>query len=424
MYQFKVEKLIIPRTFIKRYAWFTFFILSVLVAILFLPWVQTVRGVGELIALDPMERNYNISATVDGVLEEVYVQENQWVNKGDKLFSMRDLDSGYQKSLESINHNNSEKYDNETIKLSNLENNLKKQEEILQKGTRVYAQKTVQLNNTLSALENEQIAYNNKYNIAKINYQRTLSLFNSGIESQRNLELKENDKLIAEAQVKKIESQIYNNKSQLTILTNEKSRFSSEMRLKSNQVQNNILVSKNLLKTINQSMTQKDVEIARYQSRTIRAKRNGYIIRVFQNDKNRFIKRGEDILFFSPEVTKRALRIVISSFHMPLMKEDVKARVLFYGWPAMQVSGWPEVSHGTYPGVVESIEKVAHEKNRYYIIVTEDLNDEAWPDKKMLKIGSKATIWVNLNTVSLGYELWRLMFALPPEIKHTIKDDL
>ena len=107
------------------------------------------------------------------------------------------------------------------------------------------------------------------------------------------------------------------------------------------------------------------------------------------------------------------MRVRLSDFNMPLIKKGLKVRIIFYGWPALQISGWPKISHGTYGGVIHSIEDISHEKGAYYALITEDKED-IWPDKSMLKLGSQASVWVTLGIVPLWYELWRLMMALPP----------
>ncbi|MDF1879475.1 hypothetical protein JHD46_07475, partial [Sulfurimonas sp. SAG-AH-194-C20] len=57
-----------------------------------------------------------------------------------------------------------------------------------------------------------------------------------------------------------------------------------------------------------------------------------------------------------------------------------------------------------------------YEKGAYYAIITEDANRSKWPSNQHLKIGTQSSIWVRLATVPIWYEIWRLMFALPPNM--------
>ena len=40
--------------------------------------------------------------------------------------------------------------------------------------------------------------------------------------------------------------------------------------------------------------------------------------------------------------------------------------------------------------------------------------DQPWPSTRYLRPGSEVHGWVMLNTVSLGFELWRQFNAFPP----------
>ncbi len=100
---------------------------------------------------------------------------------------------------------------------------------------------------------------------------------------------------------------------------------------------------------------------------------------------------------------------------MPLLHKGAQVRIMFYGWPALQISGWPKISFGSYGGIVYKSEYGKFEQKYYYAIVVED-PQEAWPDAQVLRIGTRADVWVRLNTVPLWYQLWRLMNALPPQI--------
>ncbi len=422
MYDFKAYKLITPHPFLKKWVKITLLIFVVLLLLLLLPWRQTVYGVGTLIPLDPTERNYRILATVDGILEKIYVKENQYVKKGTKLFRMRDLDPAYQKRLENIKDTSIDKLKNEKQKIENFKNNLERQKDIFKQGINVYNEKIIQLENSLKALKNQRIASQNKYKIAQINYKRTSNLYKEGIESKRNIELKENAMLTAQAQYQKIEADIQNIQSQLDITANEKNRFISEMKLKQNSIQNNILSAKNTIKNLQKLIANESVNISRYQSRDAIAKSDGYIIRIYQNDQNKLIKKGEDVLLFAPKVTQRAIRLRVSDFSMPLLKKGLKSRIIFYGWPAIQIAGWPKIAHGTYGGIVKSIEPLVHEKDSYFVLITEDSKDEPWPDENLLRMGTQGSVWVNLSTVTIGYELWRLMLAQPPKMTVIPKD--
>ncbi|MDF1876705.1 biotin/lipoyl-binding protein [Sulfurimonas sp. SAG-AH-194-L11] len=416
MNNFKSLELVQQHPIVKRFALITFAILIVFILLLFLPWQQTIYGTGTLTALNPVQRDYKISATIDGFIEEFYVKENQKVKKGDKLFRMVDLDSQYQNSLRSIKEKSIRKYDNEVSKLENLKENLQSIKKINTITLEIYDKQIIQIKNTLQALQEQKIAISNILDIEYINYKRSKSLHMDGIESKRDLELKYSLYLQTKAKFKKIDADIRNKTNELAITIQKKENFKNENSLKINSLKNDILLTKSSIETIGQNIKTNSINISRYDKREIIAKTDGYVVRIYQNDTNRLTKRGENILYFSPIVTKRAIRLKISDFHMPLMKVGLRTRIIFYGWPALQISGWPEIKHGTYPGIVTAIERSTYEKGAYYAIITEDANRSQWPSNEHLKIGTQASVWVRLATVSIWYEIWRLMFALPPNM--------
>ena len=62
---------------------FGFFLLAML--LVFAPWVQTVEGVGRVIAYAPNQRQQFLEAPVDGKIDTWHVREGQTVKKGDPI---------------------------------------------------------------------------------------------------------------------------------------------------------------------------------------------------------------------------------------------------------------------------------------------------------------------------------------------------
>ncbi|WP_457749339.1 HlyD family secretion protein [Sulfurimonas sp.] len=424
MYKFTSLDLAEPSKLIRKFMLITFFIIVVFVVLLFLPWQQTVQGVAKLTALNPSQRDYTIVATIDGFIEKFYVHENQFVHKGEKLFTMVDLDKKYAYRIENTQEQIRNKYENEKQKLGYLQKNLLNTQEILQDGVVIYERQIQQLQNKQEARLQEQYTTRNTLEIEKKNLQRYERLYKEGIKSQREYELQKNSFLQAVSQNKTLQSKINNLQKEHKILLQKKKQFAHKMQLQINGVKEKILNTNNMLSTFIQALNQNETLASRYKSRDIVAKSDGYVVRIFQNDINKLITRGEKILYFSPLVTQRALRVKVSDFHMPLMKKGLKTRIIFYGWPAMQISGWPKISHGTYGGVIHSIEKSAYEKNVYYVLVTQDPKDEPWPEAENLKIGTQATVWIRLGIVPIWYEIWRRMVAQPPKMMTAQHEDL
>ncbi len=59
------------------------------------PWVQTASAVGQVVALNPEERQQQVTALVPGRVERWYVQDGQRVEAGDPIARIADLDPDF-----------------------------------------------------------------------------------------------------------------------------------------------------------------------------------------------------------------------------------------------------------------------------------------------------------------------------------------
>ncbi len=416
MYQFEVLEKVNPRTFVKYTVRWTLLFIVVMIAMLFLPWQQTVKGVGVLTALDPTHRQYDLLAPVDGFVETFFVTENQFVKKGDPLFSMRDIDSGYGKKMETLYRAGLDQKMNLDLEIKTLHRQQKMLQDLYRNKKEILDAQIVQTEALVDALREREKALSNQKAFERRNYERSKRLNKDGIESQRDMEQKHYTLLRTEAEYRKVTAQLNNTISDLEILKKRQEQVEKEFQLKKGELTNKIYQAQTKRSKIEQGIQKSAVTVDRYKSRLITAKSDGYVIRIHQNDQNRLLKKGERILSFMPNVSQRAIRLKISSFNMPLIQKGVKARIMFYGWPSLYISGWPKISHGTYGGIIYSIEPSSYEDRVYYALVVEDPEDQPWPPFPKLKYGTEATLWIRLSTVPIWYEIWRLLAAQPPKM--------
>src|SRR3954469_16387995 len=81
-----------PRTAIAL-AWMLLIGIVIAVAVMALvPWVQTANGNGQVVALDPDDRQQDVTALVPGRVDRWYVHDGQHVAKGDPIARVVDLD--------------------------------------------------------------------------------------------------------------------------------------------------------------------------------------------------------------------------------------------------------------------------------------------------------------------------------------------
>jgi len=67
-------------------------IVAVTLFLVFVPWIQTVSGTGQIVALNPADREQPISALVPGRIAEWYVREGSVVQQGDPIARIVDND--------------------------------------------------------------------------------------------------------------------------------------------------------------------------------------------------------------------------------------------------------------------------------------------------------------------------------------------
>jgi multidrug resistance efflux pump len=70
-------------------------IVTIIIFALTVPWVQTAAGSGTVIALDPLDRQQNITALVGGRIEKWYVTDGDAVKAGDPIVRIVDIDPRY-----------------------------------------------------------------------------------------------------------------------------------------------------------------------------------------------------------------------------------------------------------------------------------------------------------------------------------------
>jgi len=398
--------------FVLKARTITLAFIVVCIFILFLPWEQTTKGEGELIAYDPSERHYTIHAPISGFIKGYNIEEDKFVKSGDLLFEMQDLDAQYLPKLEDIGNDIEIEHSNTKNTLLILQQQKKNLEENLKTGLDIQDRKIAQIEDSLLTLKNKRQEVQNNFKITKSNYERIKLLYKEGIESKRSYELADNEYVKLTTLLDTTGVNIQRETKALQIQKKEKERFLKSQENAIQNMQERIIASRNRLKSLDKELTNASINISRNANAQVYARKDGYPLRILKNDKDRYVKVGDPLVHFAPIVTQRVLLVKIRALDMPLIKKGLKARIQFYGWPALQVSGWPKITYGTFGGIVDKIDPIAHEPDAFYAYIVEDPH-EPWPNSDVLKSGTRASAWIRLSTVRIGYEIWRLHNAMP-----------
>lgn len=159
-----------------------------------------------------------------------------------------------------------------------------------------------------------------------------------------------------------------------------------------------------------------ETRIARQASQSITAPRDGMVQRIFAPQGGVMVKAGQDLAVIVPETANRSVELRVSGNDAPLLSIGRKVRLQFEGWPAVQFAGWPSVAIGTFGGIIRVVDPSADIDGKVRIIVFPD-DGEQWPDARYLRQGVRVVGWVLLDTVTLGWELWRQFNGFPPTIQ-------
>ncbi len=160
-----------------------------------------------------------------------------------------------------------------------------------------------------------------------------------------------------------------------------------------------------------------DVRLARQATQSVKAPRDGTILRRIAGEGSVLVKAGTSLAILVPNTDSRAVELWIDGNDVSLMKEGREVRLQFEGWPAIQFSGWPSVAVGTFGGKVALIDAADNGNGKFRTLVVPN-GTEPWPSSDYLRQGIRAHGWILLGRVRLGYELWRQFNGFPPAIAY------
>ncbi|MBX7127573.1 MAG: HlyD family secretion protein [Cyclobacteriaceae bacterium] len=379
----------------KTLARWLFAILLIFFTVLFFPWQQNIHGKGKITALSPGNRPQTVETSIAGRIGAWKIQEGQFVRKGDTIVLITEVKEKFLDPdlLERLEEQIAAKLQAIASKQQKSES-LKKQIAALENGMKT------KMDQARSKLEAERVRFQNNKN----QYERNKKLFEAGnipLTKFQDIDYKyqgsEADFVNAEIEIERVQAEYLDkiNKAESDLNHNLAEQFESQAE-----------VSK--LRNEFANMT------IRNEQYVIRAPQAGYVVRATQAGIGETLKEGDAVCTVLPLSTDVAVEMYIDARDVPLVSLGRKVRIQFDGFPALQFSGWPSVSVGTYGGKVEVIDYVNSHPGQFRILVIPDAGDEAWP--KQIRMGSGTRGWVMLDSVPVWYELWRQLNGFPPSL--------
>ena len=161
-----------------------------------------------------------------------------------------------------------------------------------------------------------------------------------------------------------------------------------------------------------------DVTINRQAVQLIRAPRDGRIQSLNAAAGATLLSAGAVLAQLAPVRPVRVVELMVDGQDVALIRRGRPVRLAFEGFPAFQVSGWPTSSVGLFEGRVRSVDPSAMPDGLFRVLVEQvDRPDAAWPDVDYIRLGAKVRGWIQMETVPVGYELWRQLNDFPLEFR-------
>lgn len=408
-----------------RSSWFARLLSRVMFALLlvfalatiFLPWQQTSKCEGEVVARMPQMRRQIVESGANGMISYMKpdLREGSLVSEGEIImelstFSKDQLELTRQQErtlLEKIEFSNRILENSKAQVITekeNIQRMLESAEAEVKSAHAKWKQSEAEIEgqkrNYDQAKRELVVAEKLKGDaIAMIDYQRALN--KEGSEEQKLIKTHE------------AEDEAYQDKVSKERLLDGKRK---EAETKILELDQKVAKAESELTTINKELQELRVKLGELERLKIVSPSRGHIQAILGQVGTNTVKVGDKLFEVIPDTSDLAVELNVRGLDLPLLSVGDPVRLQFDGWPAVQFVGWPSVAVGTFGGKIIAINPADDSKGNFKIIVGPDPDDpkqEKWPDSRYLRQGVRANAWVILKTVPLGFEIWRQLNGFP-----------
>ncbi len=399
-----------------------------LAASIFLPWLQSIRGDGQVTARLPQLRRQAVESPAKGIVSSTRpdLREGSLVEKGEIIMEIKP----FAEDAERLTQENVKAAQDKIASYRLILNNSREQvESVRMQGQQAIAGAEAEVRSATNAWEKatrdveDQLA---SFNQAKLERERFQGLKVDVISEVEFIKL-ENKEL---SELAKLEGSMASAKKSY----NDLDAKERDLEGKRNEVNQKILQAQNYIdkaltdvnnsqKELNDVLT-KQGELDRLK---VPSPSRGRIQSIRGQAGTNSVKEGDILFEVVPETEDLAVEMTVRGVDAPLIHVGDPVRLQFEGWPAIQFVGWPSVAVGTFPGEVIAINPTDSGRGIFKIVVgppqngkssqnstnVTNVTDIQWPDSRYLRQGVRANGWVILKTVPLGYEIWRQLNGFP-----------
>ena len=421
---FPAMQLVKTSRFIRFFGKLTFVLLVIsVISLVFIPWRQTAKGIGTVVALDPQERPQPVRSPSKGVISYVKdgLREGSFVKRDELLVRLTPFAAEGVSQLDTQIVAIEAK---ESSALSALEvakqaaalqiESGKRLSDSLAQEYKASAQKWEQTKNEVDSLKADLVDKQNQLRIAE-------DIFPEGLVSKEEVFSKRQAVESGKAKVLKAENAVQEFYAALLAKEDEIESKKQEINIKNQAASQKVLEMMQKINTIEKEILDLRNKRGELDRLEVRAPRSGRIQQWNGLEGSDTVKEGDQLFVIVPETDELSVELKVSGNDMPLIQEGDPVRLQFKGWPAVQFVGWPSVAVGTFGGKVNRVFPTDDGSGNFRVVVTPDnhfAREDGWPPERYLRQGVRANGWVLLERVPLGYEIWRQLNGFPPVIEN------
>ncbi|MEW7292390.1 HlyD family secretion protein [Aquimarina sp. 2304DJ70-9] len=415
----------IQKVFHKRhYKYFNRFLITftgMACIVLFLPWTQNISGKGFLTTLKPDQRPQTIQSPIPGRIEKWYVQEGDFVKKGDTILFISEVKNEYFDP--NLIARTDQQIQAKSMSVTSYEGKVKALENqakaLLNERSLKLQQATNKLLQSRLKVQSDSInfeAAKTNIRIAERQYDRILQLEKEGLKALSDVEEKRLKLQETQAKLISQENKLLASKNEVINAQVEINRVGAEYADKIAKSRSDKFTAQSNQFDAEAQVTKLENEYTNYEMRSemhyIKAPQSGFINKTLMSGVGETFKEGDQLVNIMPTDYDLAVETYVKPIDLPLIHIGEKIRIQFDGWPAIIFSGWPNISYGTYGGKIVAIETFISDNGKYRVLIAPDSNDYDWP--KDIRVGSGANSMALLEDVPIWFELWRKLNGFPP----------
>ncbi|MEB3329966.1 MAG: HlyD family efflux transporter periplasmic adaptor subunit [Candidatus Sericytochromatia bacterium] len=387
--------------------------MAVLVGLAFAPWRQTAPAKGRVLAFAPMERRQLVEAPVDARVARWHVQEGTRVRAGEPLVELRDVDPNLVTRLErelTAVRGRIAAAEGRRRSLTARAEALRRSRERAVRGAeerkRMADLRTRAAQEALAAAQAAELT-------ARLNRDRQLALRERGLAADRAVELAELQLTRTQTDRARAGAALAAAQAEQSALAADLARVGTDGTAAIEDARGSAEGARADAENGRAELARLEVRRSRQAAQTVTAPREGVVFRLAAFELGGLVKAGDPLVMLVPETRDRAVEAWIAGNDAPLVRPGRTVRIQFEGFPAIQFSGWPDAAIGTFGGRVAFVETADDGEGRFRAVIVPEA-DAPWPDPAILRQGMQANVWVLLDVVTLGYELWRQFNGFPP----------